>query len=111
MRSYYEATARDRVAGIVDPGSFEEILPPACRLTSPHLAALDLPAALDDGIVIGTAMLDGMDVHIAAQEGGFMGGAVGEVQGAKLRGLLERARSTHAHGVVLLLETGGVRLQ
>ncbi len=111
MRSYYEATARERLAGILDAGSFREILPPTARTLSPHLQALDLPVAFDDGVVIGEATLDGLSVLIAAQEGGFMGGAVGEVQGAKIVGLLERARSGHIAGVVLLLESGGVRLQ
>ena len=111
MHSYYEATARERLAGILDAGSFREILPPMARTLSPHLQALDLPAAFDDGVVIGAGRLDGLSVLIAAQEGGFMGGAVGEVQGAKIVGLLERARNQRAAGVVLLLESGGVRLQ
>lgn len=115
-RSYLELTARQRLAGILDPGSFTEFLPPPDRVVSPHLPALDLPVAFDDGIVVGTGRLDGRPVLIAAQEGGFMGGAVGEVHGAKLTGLLERAldeqaREDGARGVVLLLETGGVRLQ
>jgi malonate decarboxylase beta subunit len=111
MRSYYEATSRERLAGILDAGLFREILPPQARTLSPHLQALDLPAAFDDGVVIGAGRLDGLSVLIAAQEGGFMGGAVGEVQGAKIVGLLERARNERATGVVLLLESGGVRLQ
>ena len=111
MQSYYEATARERIAGILDAGSWHEILPPTARTLSPHLAALDLPAAFDDGVVIGSGALDGLPVLVAAQEGGFMGGAVGEVQGAKIVGLFERARTVPAAGVVLLLESGGVRLQ
>jgi malonate decarboxylase beta subunit len=111
MRSYYEATSRERLAGILDSGSFREILPPTARTLSPHLQALDLPAAFDDGVVIGAGRLDGLSALIAAQEGGFMGGAVGEVQGAKIVGLLERARNERTAGVVLLLESGGVRLQ
>ena len=39
-----------------------------------------------------------------------MGGAVGEVHGAKLVGLLKRAIQDRVDGVLLLLETGGVRL-
>jgi len=111
MRSYYEATARERLAAIVDPGSLREILPPATRTRSPHLQALDLPTAFDDGVITGSAMLAGQPVLVAAQEGGFMGGAVGEVHGAKITGLLERAVATRVAGVILLLETGGVRLQ
>lgn len=109
--SYYESSARERVDGILDTGSFREILPPTERVVSPHLQALDLPTAFDDGVVIGTGRLDGQSVLIAAQEGDFMGGAVGEVQGAKLVGLLERAIRVKPAAVILLLESGGVRLQ
>ncbi len=38
------------------------------------------------------ARLDGAPVFVAAQEGRFMGGAFGEVHGAKLTGLLRAAR-------------------
>lgn len=110
-RSYYESSARERIAAMVDAGSFHEFLPPTSRTLSPHLQALDLPVAFDDGVIVGSARMDGLSVLIAAQEGGFMGGAVGEVHGAKLVGLLERAVRDRVDGVVLLLETGGVRLQ
>jgi len=79
-------------------------------VVSPHLQALDLPVAFDDGVVVGSASLSGTRVLIAAQEGGFMGGAVGEVQGAKVVGLLRRA-AREQRPVVLLAESGGVRLQ
>ena len=85
-RSYYEATARQRVGGLLDPGSFRELLPPTERVTSPHLPQLEAPCAFDDGIVVGRGLLKGHPVLVAAQEGGFMGGAVGEVHGAKLTG-------------------------
>ncbi|PZS71100.1 biotin-independent malonate decarboxylase subunit beta [Stenotrophomonas maltophilia] len=108
--SYYEADARERVAGLVDAGSFHEFLGPAQRMMSPHLAQLDQPAAFDDGIVVGQATLRGKHVLLAAQQGQFMGGGVGEVHGAKLTGLLRRAAETRPDGVLLLLDTGGVRL-
>ncbi|MGA7596147.1 MAG: biotin-independent malonate decarboxylase subunit beta [Gallionella sp.] len=110
-RSYYESTARARIAGLLDEGRFHEWLPAADRVTSPHLATLDQPAAFDDGVVIGHGSIEGKAVFIAAQEGGFMGGAVGEVHGAKIVGMLERAVCDHPAAVLLLLETGGVRLQ
>jgi malonate decarboxylase beta subunit len=110
-RSWREATARRRLAALLDPGSFVEWLPPAERVTSPHLARLELPAAFDDGAVVGQGLLDGRTVLVAAQEGAFMGGAVGEVHGAKLTGLLRRAARERPAGVLLLLDSGGVRLQ
>jgi malonate decarboxylase beta subunit len=109
-QSYYEANARQRIAGVLDEGSFGEYLPPSRRVVSPHLQALDLPVAFDDGVVVGHGTLDGTRVLIAAQEGGFMGGAVGEVHGAKIVGLLQRAMRERLP-VVLLAESGGVRLQ
>jgi len=108
--SYAECSGRERLARIVDPGSFHEWLPPAERLTSPHLAQLGVPSAFDDGVAIGRATLAGRTVFVAAQEGEFMGGGVGEVHGAKLVGLLKRALRDQPDAVLLLAESGGVRL-
>lgn len=108
--SFAECTARERLDLLLDQGSFHEWLPPAQRLTSPHLAQLGVPAAFDDGVVIGRAMLGTREVFVAAQEGGFMGGGVGEVHGAKLVGLLQRALRDRPAAVLLLAESGGVRL-
>jgi malonate decarboxylase beta subunit len=110
MSSYQEATARQRIAGMLDPGSFDEFLPPQMRVVSPHLPQLDAPVSFDDGVAVGRGTMDGRRIFIAAQEGGFMGGAVGEVHGAKLAGMLRRAIDENADAVLLLLETGGVRL-
>lgn len=108
--SYAECSARERLAALLDPGSFHEWLPPAARVTSPHLAQLGVPVAFDDGVAIGRAALAGRPVFVAAQEGGFMGGGVGEVHGAKLVGLLRRALRERPDAVLLLAESGGVRL-
>ncbi|HEX9050449.1 MAG TPA: biotin-independent malonate decarboxylase subunit beta [Anaeromyxobacter sp.] len=110
-RSYREASARRRILGVLDPGSFEERLGPAERVTSPHLAALDQPVAFDDGVVVGAGTLEGRPVLAASQEGAFLGGGVGEVHGAKLAGLLAAALRDRPAAVLLLLDTGGVRLQ
>jgi malonate decarboxylase beta subunit len=108
--SYAECSARERLALLVDAGSFHEWLPPAERVTSPHLAQLGVPSAFDDGVAIGRATLAGRRIFIAAQEGEFMGGGVGEVHGAKLVGLLQRAVVERPDAVLLLAESGGVRL-
>ena len=110
QRSYYEADARERIEGLLDAGSFSEFFGPRRRTISPHLAQLDVPGAFDDGIVVGAGRLQGREVLVAAQQGAFMGGGVGEVHGAKLTGLLERAREQRPEAVLLLLDSGGVRL-
>jgi malonate decarboxylase beta subunit len=108
--SFAECSARERIAALFDAGSFHEWLPPGARVTSPHLAQLGVPAAFDDGVAVGHALLEGHPVFVAAQEGEFMGGGVGEVHGAKLVGLLQRAVRDRPEAVLLLAESGGVRL-
>ncbi|MDR6955528.1 malonate decarboxylase beta subunit [Ancylobacter sp. 3268] len=111
--SWFLSTARERIAGLLEAGSFTEFLPPTERVRSPHLVLFDLPAAFDDGIIIGRGRLGGEDVFIAAQEGQFMGGTFAEVSGAKLVGLLRAARDNEKlpRTILLLLDSGGVRLQ
>jgi malonate decarboxylase beta subunit len=108
--SYAECSARERIARLFDAGSFREWLPPAMRVMSPHLAQLGVPAAFDDGVAIGEARLAERRVFVGAQEGEFMGGGVGEVHGAKLVGLFKRALRDRPDAVLLLAESGGVRL-
>jgi malonate decarboxylase beta subunit len=110
MISFAECSARERLALLLDADSFHEWLPPSERVMSPHLAQLGVPCAFDDGVAIGRATLDGRQVFVAAQEGAFMGGGVGEVHGAKLVGLLQRALRARPAAVLLLAESGGVRL-
>lgn len=108
--SWYEASARARIAGLIDSGSFKEFIGPAEREESPHLDIFDLPKQFDDGMIVGRGTLKGKRVFVAAQEGRFMGGAFGEVHGAKLTGLLRAARA-NVGDVLILFDTGGVRLQ
>jgi len=110
---WFDATARQRVTGLLDPGSFTEFIGPSERVQSPHLKMFDLPSAFDDGVIIGRGKLNGRDVLIAAQEGQFMGGTFGEVSGAKILGLVRAARDHKElpQTVLLLLDSGGVRLQ
>jgi len=108
--NFLEASARERVQGVFDAGSFEEILKPAERISSPHMALLEQPVAFDDGVVIGRGLLNGAPVLVAAQEGEFLGGAIGEVHGAKIAALVAKAVQEKPRAVVFLFESGGVRL-
>ena len=108
--SFLEASARDRVQAVCDAGSFQEILKPSDRISSPHMALLEQPVAFDDGVVIGRATLGGAPVLVAAQEGEFLGGAIGEVHGAKITALIAKAVKEKPRAVLLIFESGGVRL-
>jgi malonate decarboxylase beta subunit len=109
--SWYEATARQRLLKLLDEGTFEEFIGPGQRETSPHLSLFDLPEQFDDGMIVGHGRLEGTRVLMAAQEGRFMGGAFGEIHGAKLTGLLRASREIRSIPVLILFDTGGVRLQ
>ena len=108
--SYYEATARQRVAALFGSG-FRELRGPGELPCSPHLKDFKIPVEFDDGVVVGEVTLDGSLYAVIAQEGRFMGGAFGEVHSAKICGLLRRAVRGRAKAVLFLLDSGGVRLQ
>ncbi|PYY84517.1 biotin-independent malonate decarboxylase subunit beta [Pseudomonas sp. TKO26] len=113
--SFVELGARQRARALLDAGSFRELLDPFQRVMSPWLARQGVVPQADDGVVIAKGSIDGLPVVIAAIEGAFQGGSLGEVGGAKIAGALELAAENNRNGIptcaVLLLETGGVRLQ
>jgi malonate decarboxylase beta subunit len=113
--SFIEMTARERAHAIVDAGSYRELLGPFDRIKSPWLPLQDIVAQSDDGVVLARGTLDGQPALVAAIESAYQGGSIGEVSGAKIAGALELALGDCQRGrpiwPVLLLETGGVRLQ
>ncbi|WP_277759686.1 biotin-independent malonate decarboxylase subunit beta [Pseudomonas sp. A34-9] len=113
--SFVELGARQRAKALLDAGTFRELLDPFQRVMSPWLERQGVVPQADDGVVIAKGSLDGLPVVIAAIEGAFQGGSLGEVGGAKIAGALELAAEDNRNGIptraILLLETGGVRLQ
>jgi malonate decarboxylase beta subunit len=114
-RSFIEMRARERARAVLDAGSFRELLGPFDRIKSPWLPLQGIIAQADDGVVLARGTLDGKPALVAAIESAFQGGSTGEVSGAKIAGALELACRDCEQGrpvlPVLLLETGGVRLQ
>ncbi|WP_114700415.1 biotin-independent malonate decarboxylase subunit beta [Psychrobacter proteolyticus] len=110
QKSFYEKTARNRIASIVDQSSFQEILKPGSIPVSPNLASLDIVGSFDDGVIIGQATIQDAPIYMIAQEGKFMGGAVGEIHGAKIVGTLLKAIEDKPKAVVFFVDSGGVRL-
>ncbi|TBU72512.1 biotin-independent malonate decarboxylase subunit beta [Phytopseudomonas daroniae] len=114
-RSFVELDARQRARLLLDAGTFRELLDPFQRIMSPWLPKQGVVPQADDGVVIAKGMLAEQPAVIAAIEGNFQGGSMGEVGAAKIAGALELAIEDNRQGIatraVLLLETGGVRLQ
>lgn len=113
--SFVELDARGRVRALVDGGAFRELIDPFERMTSPWLARQGVVTQSDDGVVVAKGAIDGQPAVLLAIEGGFQGGSLGEVGGAKIAGALELAADDNRRGTptraVVLFETGGVRLQ
>lgn len=115
VESFIELSGRERAQAVLDQGSFRELIGPFDRITSPHLPLQGIVAQSDDGVIVGRGTIDGEPAVAIALEGAFQGGGIGEVCGAKISGALEQVLRDHQKGIktrpVLLLETGGVRLQ
>jgi malonate decarboxylase beta subunit len=112
---FTELSARERAAALLDSGTFRELIGPFERLESPHLEHQGVVPACDDGVVVARGELDGKGAVVLAVEGLFQGGGIGEVSGAKIAGVLglalRDAERGHPVFPVLLLDTGGIRLQ
>ena len=112
---FTELSARERAVALLDAGTFRELIGPFERLESPHLEPQGVVPACDDGVVVARGDLGGERAVVLAVEGLFQGGGIGEVSGAKIAGALELvlrdAQRGHPVRPVLLLETGGIRLQ
>jgi malonate decarboxylase beta subunit len=115
QHSFVELGARQRARALLDEGSLRELIDPFARMTSPWLPKQGVVPQADDGVVIAKGSIGGKPVVVCAIEGNFQGGSMGEVGGAKMAGALELAAEDNRKGIptaaVLLLETGGVRLQ
>lgn len=113
--SFQELSPRERLAAVFDDGHYRELLGPFDRLKSPWLYPQGLVPQSDDGVVVVRGTIAGREVVGIAIEPAFEGGSIGEVGGAKISAALELAAESCRHGkpvaALLLLETGGVRLQ
>jgi malonate decarboxylase beta subunit len=113
--SFIELSARERARAILDADTFRELLGPFARLKSPWLPMQGVVAQADDGVVIARGRIGAEPAVVAAIEGAYQGGSIGEVSGSKIAGALELAWRDCERGrpvrPVLVLETGGVRLQ
>jgi malonate decarboxylase beta subunit len=114
-QSVIEMRARERARALVDSSTFRELLGPFDRVESPWLPLQGVVPESDDGVIIARGQLAGQPALIMAIEGAFQGGGMGEVSASKIAGALGLARRDCESGKpilpVLLLETGGVRLQ
>jgi len=101
-------TCRDRVEALVDPGTFREMgaLAGPTR-DNPFNANLVAPA---DGIIAGTARIDGRPVAVFATDGSIAGGSMGVVGSHKMTRMMDLANDG-GYPLVMIVEGGGHRIQ
>jgi methylmalonyl-CoA carboxyltransferase large subunit len=101
-------TARERVARLVDQGSFQEIgLFALHRSTYFGMAGKEMPA---DGVVTGCAQIDGRLVHLASQDFTVGGGSAGEAHNDKCVDMMKLSLKTGSP-FVFMNDSGGARVQ
>ena len=98
-------TARERIALLLDDGSFRELEPFMTQQADPQL---DSP--LGDGVVTGYGQVDGRTVYVYAQDFTVQGGALGEMHSRKICRVMDLAVRT-GNPVVGMIDSGGARIQ
>ncbi len=101
-------TARERIAMLLDEGSFEE-LDTFVQHRSTNFG-IEKTKFLGDGVVTGYGTIDGRLVYIFAQDFTVFGGALSEMMASKICKVMEQAMKMGAP-VIGLNDSGGARIQ
>ncbi|WP_369141273.1 acyl-CoA carboxylase subunit beta, partial [Modestobacter versicolor] len=101
-------TARERIAALLDPGSFTE-LDEFARHRSTNFG-MDARRPFGDGVVTGYGTVDGRPVCVFSQDVTVFGGSLGEVYGEKIVKVLDLA-VRNGCPVIGINEGGGARIQ
>ena len=117
---HFHLGARERVAGILDPGSFREtdrsvtaLDPIQFRERQPYrrrVLEAQRRTGLTEAALTGTGTLYGREVVIAALDFSFLGGSIGVASGERLARAFERA-ARRGLAVVTVLSTSGARMR
>lgn len=101
-------TARERIAMLLDEGSFVE-LDELAKHRSTNFG-LDKTRPYGDGVVTGYGTVDGRPVCVFAQDFTIFGGSLGEVFGEKIVKVMDLAMKTGCP-VIGINDSGGARIQ
>lgn len=118
--TYVQVPARDRVAMLVDPGSFRELdrglvsVDPLRfsdqRTYLDRLEEARRRTGLREAVIIGEARVDGTRTILGVFDFEFMGGTMGSVVGEKIADAFEYAAARRLP-VVIVSSSGGARMQ
>ena len=103
-----KSTARERILGLLDPGSFVEFDKYVKHRT--HGFGMENSRPFGDSVVTGAGMIHGRQVVVYSQDFTTFGGSLGEVAGEKIVKAMEFALKTGAP-CIGILDSGGARIQ
>ncbi len=106
-------SARERLARLIDNGSFREmgaLVTPEQDDDGPEAAQRARAQTPADGVVVGTASIDGRPVVLFSQDFSVHGGSIGKLGSAKTQRALQIA-ITRGLPLVMILDGGGHRIQ
>lgn len=107
-RAKGKMTARERIAELVDEGTFQEVGAfRKNRTTHFGMDKADMPA---DGVVTGTAFVGGRPIHLASQDFTVFGGSAGETHSIKVQQMLNASLDTGTP-FIFINDSGGARVQ
>ena len=106
QREKGKMTARERLAELLDPGSFCELE----TFFAQDVASRDDMDAFANGVVTGYGMINGRKVFVFAQDFTIMGGSLGEMQSQKICRVMDLA-AQNGTPIIGLIDSGGARIQ
>jgi propionyl-CoA carboxylase beta chain len=101
-------TARERIEGLLDPGTFREIDMFVAHRTVGF--GIEDQKILSDSVVTGWGKVDGRLVYVFSQDFTVFGGSLGEVHAEKVCKIMDLAMKNGAP-VIGLNDSGGARIQ
>ncbi|MBQ6772638.1 MAG: methylmalonyl-CoA carboxyltransferase [Synergistaceae bacterium] len=108
QKSKGKGTARERIAQLLDPGSFVEIDEFVTHRCSNF--GLDERKPLGDGVVTGWGTIDGRKVFVYSQDFTVFGGSLGEKHADKICKVMDMAMQMGCP-VIGINDSGGARIQ
>jgi acetyl-CoA carboxylase carboxyl transferase subunit beta len=117
---HFTVSARDRIAQLVDEGTFEEMFADITPLDpldfadrkkySDRLTEYQQKTGNPDALVCGKGFIKGRPIMVAAMDPQFMGGSMGSVVGEKITRTIEAATKEELP-LLIVSASGGARMQ
>ncbi len=102
-------TARERLALLLDPGTFNELEPYITHQADDEMG-LATDQYMGEGVVTGYGQVDGRTVYVYAQDFTVYGGTLSEMQSHKICRVMDLA-VRNGTPIIGLIDSGGARIQ